>query len=223
MANTKISRVTRSKAQAKAAYDRMSRWYDLMSGSFEGRYRRQGLRMLQPEEGDVILEIGFGTGHSLVELAKAVGTTGKVYGIDLSSGMMKVARTRIERAGLESRVELLCGDATQLPYADSSFDKIFISFTLELFDNPEIPAVLSECRRVLRDEGSIGIVALSKNGGPNISTRIYEWFHKRMPSFVDCRPIYTQTALTDAGFHVIESKELSSLGLRFELVLAGKQ
>jgi demethylmenaquinone methyltransferase/2-methoxy-6-polyprenyl-1,4-benzoquinol methylase len=221
--NTEISRVTRTRAQAKTAYDRMSRWYDLMSGSFEARYRRQGVQMLQPHAGDRILEIGFGTGHSLLELAEAAGDEGRVYGIDLSPGMLDVARKRIAKAGLQSRVEMSCGDATQLPYADASFDKVFISFTLELFDTPDIPKVLAECRRVLRDGGRIAVVALSKNGGSNFSTHIYEWFHKRMPSFVDCRPIYTQAALIDAGFRIIESREQSSLGLHFEMVLAGKQ
>ena len=46
----------------------MSRWYDLLAGGYERRYRDAGVRKLDPQEGEVILEIGFGTGHSILAL-----------------------------------------------------------------------------------------------------------------------------------------------------------
>jgi uncharacterized protein Yka (UPF0111/DUF47 family) len=54
--------------------------------------RKAGLDLLKPNAGESILEIGFGTGHSLVSLAKAVGPKGKVFGIDLSDKMAKLAK-----------------------------------------------------------------------------------------------------------------------------------
>ena len=95
-----------------------------------------------------------GTGHSLAQLADAVGAEGKVFGIDLSEGMRARARERL----------LSCGDATRLSYPDGSIDAVFMSFTLELFDTPEIPQVLAECKRVLRAGGRIGVVAITKEG-----------------------------------------------------------
>lgn len=217
-----VSRVTRSKEQAKSAYDRMSRWYDLLAGGFEGKHRTAGVRKLNPSEGDVVLEVGFGTGHSILALADAVGTSGKVYGIDISQGMFNVTRSRIEKAGLTARVVLECGDAAQLPFDTGFFDSVFMSFTLELFDTPEIPIVLSQCRRVLRSDGRICVVAMSKKGKPNAITRLYEWFHEKLPQYVDCRPIYVQESLQSAGFHIVDATGLALLGLKGEIVLAGK-
>ena len=218
----RISGVARSKQQAKSTYDRISRWYDLLAGGFESRQRDAGVRKLAPNEGDEVLEIGFGTGHSIVALAELVGVSGKVYGIDISEGMLDITRSRVEEAGVTERVVLECGDAMRLPFDADSFDGIFTSFTLELFDTPEIPLVLSECLRTLRRGSRICVVAMSKKGKPNAMTRLYEWLHEKLPQYIDCRPIFVQESLEDAGFRILDVTNVSLLGLRGDLVLAEK-
>src|SRR6187551_2099683 len=79
-----ISRVPRTKAEAKSSYNQMSRWYDMISGSSEKKYRDLGLLKLKAASGEQILEIGYGTGHCILTLAQAVGKEGKVCGIDIS-------------------------------------------------------------------------------------------------------------------------------------------
>jgi ubiquinone/menaquinone biosynthesis C-methylase UbiE len=217
-----VSRVTRTKQQAKDSYDRLSRWYDLLAGDFEGRHRDAGVRKLAPHAGDVVLEIGFGTGHSIVALAELVGETGKVYGIDISEGMRNVTRSRVEQARVAERVILACGDALCSPFDADFFDGIFISFTLELFDTPEIPLVLAECRRTLRAGGRICVVAMTKKGKPSAMTRLYEWAHEKLPQYADCRPIFVRESLEDAGFGVLDVTDLPLFGLRAELALAEK-
>lgn len=216
-----ISRVTRPKTAAKTSYDKMSRWYDMIAGS-EKKYRDIGLQMLNAQPGERLLEIGFGTGHALVALAQAAGAEGHVYGIDISQGMLNVARERVVAQGVEERVTLACGDAARLPYETGFFDAIFMSFTLELFDTPEIPLVLQQCKRVLRSHGRLCVVALSKSKA-GLAVRLYEWAHLLLPNYVDCRPIFVQAALQDAGFHTTDLAQRSMWGLPVEIVLAGSQ
>ena len=215
-----ISRVVRSKDEAKASYNRMSRWYDKLAGSSEKKYRDVGLEKLDAQPGEHILEIGYGTGHCVQVLATAVTSTGHVYGIDISEGMHNITQERVDAAGLSDSVDLRVGDATALPFSPESFDGVFMSFTLELFDTPEIPQLLQQCHTVLRPGGRIAIVSLIKK--PSKAVSIYEWFHEKMPTAVDCRPIYAQTDLTTAGFTIQDVTALSMWGLPVEIILASR-
>ena len=219
---SQISRVIRSKEEAKASYDKMSKWYDILSGCFEKKYRDAGLEKLNAKEGEIVLEIGFGTGHCILALAQSVGNSGKVYGIDISEGMCNITRSRVKKAGLSERVELMCGDAAKLPFEANFFDAIFMSFTLELFDTPEIPIVLHECQRVLRNKGRICVVAMSKKGKTGLMMKLYEWMHEKFPSYVDCRPIFVQKMIEDAGFQLLDVTVISMWKLPIEIVTAKK-
>lgn len=216
-----ISRVTRSKAQAKATYDRLSRWYDKLTGWSEKKAEEIGLKKLDAREGERTLEIGFGTGRCLKVIAESVGLSGELCGIDISEGMGRIARQRLTEAGLADRADLRCGDATQLPFDSNSIDAVLMSFTLELFDTPEIPIVLDECKRVLRQGGRVCVAVLSKKG-ETATTRAYEWLHRKLPNYVDCRPIFAQKALEAAGFQISDSTEMRHWGFLCEIVLAIK-
>ena len=217
-----VSRVTRTKAQAKESYDRMSPFYDYFAGVFEQKYRNMALKRLNITGGETVLEVGFGTGHCLKQMAETVGEGGRVYGIDISSGMLAVSRRRLEKAGLWNRVELTCDDALKMPYADNKFDAVFTSFALELFDVPEIPRVLAEVRRVLKPNGRVGVISMSKADGTSPLLGWYEWFHQILPQYVDCRPIHVEQSIKDAGFGIQYKQRVSLWGLPGEIVIGAK-
>jgi ubiquinone/menaquinone biosynthesis C-methylase UbiE len=218
-----IRRVNRSKEAARVSYNRLSSWYDVIAGSTEKKYRDWGLEKLSAQAGEKILEIGYGTGHCLVSIAKAVGPTGRVVGVDISDGMLAIARERLQKEGLAEHADLQLGDAANLDFLEAgSLDGVFMSFTLELFDNPEIPRVLQECRRLLKTGGRIAVVSMTKTNPPGVAVRIYEWFHEYMPEYVDCRPIFARQALEQNGFVIQDVSTSSMWGLPVEIVLGQK-
>ncbi len=192
--------VSRSHDAVRANYDRLSRWYDLLSGQAERRCLTLCLERLAARPGERVLEIGPGMGHGLVALAKSVGSLGRVYGVDLSAGMLSMARRRLTRAGALDRVALVRGDGASLPLRDGAFDALVMAFTLELFDSLEIPTVLAECRRVLAPGGRLGVVALAHAEHPSLMSRLYAWARRRWPQAIDCRPILLVSCLERAGF-----------------------
>jgi demethylmenaquinone methyltransferase/2-methoxy-6-polyprenyl-1,4-benzoquinol methylase len=217
--NNNILRVYRTKAQAKRNYDKISRYYDCFAGGFESHYRNIGLEQLNIKGGETVLEIGFGTGHCLIQIAKSVGKAGMVYGVEISSGMLEVTKKRLQKAGLLDRVALYCGDATKMPYNEHKFDVVFMSFTLELFDTPEIPVILHEIKRVLKFNGRLGVVSMSREDGTSILFKLYEWTHMKFPNYADCRPIYVEQSLREAGIKIINRRKEKVLGLPLEIVI----
>jgi demethylmenaquinone methyltransferase/2-methoxy-6-polyprenyl-1,4-benzoquinol methylase len=209
---SEMERVTRSKEQARESYNAMSHWYDIFTSS-EKRFTDIGIKMLDTQPNQSVLEIGCGTGYALTKFADK-GT--KVIAIDLSEKMLRAAR----RKNQGKSISLFQADGLFLPFSMDQFDNVFISFTLELFDTPEIPKVLNESHRVLKENGKLVVVSLAKQN--TTAVRIYEWFHRRMPTLVDCRPIYLQPTLKEAGFKIEKSVVKTMWGLPVEVTIVRK-
>jgi demethylmenaquinone methyltransferase/2-methoxy-6-polyprenyl-1,4-benzoquinol methylase len=155
----------------------------------------------------------------MVALAEAVGPCGAIIGIDLSERMLHRSAALLARAESRGATTLVCADAACVPLPAGWADKILMTFTLELFDTPEIPLVLGECLRILRPGGRLAVASLSRPAKPRQSVRIYEWAHRRFPSFATCRPIHVEAALTGAGFTIKEVARVVAV-LPIEIVIA---
>jgi demethylmenaquinone methyltransferase/2-methoxy-6-polyprenyl-1,4-benzoquinol methylase len=195
----------------RAFYDRIAGAYDLLSDASERQARLTGIDALDLKPGELVLELGCGTGNDLLTLASRAGPAGRVFGVDISPGMLDVTRAKLDKNPLSAPVELKEGDARALPYPDRSFDVVYSSFTLELFPADDLPIVLGEVRRVLRHPGRIGIVSMAKvKPGDKASflENTYIWCHRHFPHIVDCRPIDADALLKSNGFKVARKKDL---------------
>jgi len=197
--------------RARELYDFFSAFYGYVAW-LESGSRMKGLDLADVKQGSAVLEVGFGTGNVLLELAKNVGEKGEVCGIDISPKMLENAKRRLERRGLRDKVDLRLGDARKLPYSDDKFDIVFSSYVLDLIDTPEIPLVLSEFKRVLRSGGRLVLVNMSKGGSWYTNMKVYEWIYKASPSCLGgCRPVLIKSYLEELGFQ----------NVRREFMLAG--
>jgi ubiquinone/menaquinone biosynthesis C-methylase UbiE len=216
-----VSRVVRSKKDARAGYDRLSRWYDGLAGS-EGWFTQKTLEMAAVQPGEAVLEIGFGTGRTLLQLARLAGAAGEINGIDLSWGMTSLTRRKLAAEQLSEKVRLNLADGAALPYPARRFDLVFMAFTLELFDTPELPCVLDECWRVLRPNGRVGIVSMAQAKGFSPMVSAYEWFHRKFPAVADCRPIPAVEFVRAAGFEMTAWQVKAMWGLPVEMMIGKK-
>ena len=114
---------------------------------------------LAPPPDGSILEIGCGTARNLVKAA-ALYPGAKLYGIDLSSLMLRSAAGSVARRGLAHRVHLGFGDATSFDprelFSVASFDRIFMSYTLSMM--PDWQGALRHALRMLAPNGSLHVV-----------------------------------------------------------------
>lgn len=97
-------------------YSAGARWYDVLSGErlVYRAGRQTGITLLAPESGEVVIDLGCGTGLNFAPLLAATGPSGIVIGIDRSAEMLAVAQRRIDREGWRDRVRLIRADAAEL-------------------------------------------------------------------------------------------------------------
>ena len=134
----------------KDAYRYIARIYDRLFGNVNKGLSLAGIRIFRPKKEMDILDVGCGTGTHL-ELYGRYGCN--LYGIDRSLSMLDMARARLgDSARLES------GDATSMPYEDRKFDLIISKLSLHEMSPQTRSGVLSEMKRVLRDDGHILLI-----------------------------------------------------------------
>ncbi|WP_042500315.1 class I SAM-dependent methyltransferase [Thermaerobacter marianensis] len=157
-------------------YDRMN----LLMTLGQWRYWQWRLaRRLEelPLEGARALDVACGTGEITAMLARRVGSSGHVTGLDFSPGMLAVARRRLEGSGLSDRVDLVQGDALDLPFPPGQFDLVTMGFALR--NVADLDRALQEMARVTRPGGRVLILELSHSPwawvrGP------FRWYFERV-------------------------------------------
>jgi len=113
-------------------------------------FRSEVLSLMRPRPGDKILDLGTGPGEPALTLAQAVGSQGRVTGIDLSEKMIRIAQEVAKARGIQN-VDFRVMDCSKLAFEDSVFDAAICCFGFQIFTNPELAA--QQAYRVLRPGG----------------------------------------------------------------------
>lgn len=101
-----------------------------------------------------VLEVGPGPGTFTVEAARRVGASGKLFALDIQPAILTRLLDRLERQGVTNVVPEVAS-AEHLPFADSSFDRLFLVTVLAEF--PDKVRALREFARVLKDDGVLAV------------------------------------------------------------------
>lgn len=150
------------KEQVEQMFDNISEKYDLLnrilSMGIDVSWRKKVVKSVQKENPSTILDIATGTGDLAIAMARA--TPAKITGFDLSAGMLEVGKKKVAEENLGDRIEMIQGDAENMPFADDSFDVITVAFGVRNFENLE--KGLNEIYRVLKPSGKFIILEFSQ-------------------------------------------------------------
>ena len=154
-------------------FDQVGKNYDItntvLSFGQDRYWRKRTRRRLDLKPGDVVLDLAAGTGVSTEEFAKSGAYC---VACDFSRGMLQ--------AGLSRGLPLICGDGTQLPFADNTFDAVTINYGLR--NIVDYRAGLREMARVTKPGGTLVIGEFSTPVLPLFSTVYKEYLMRALPS-----------------------------------------
>ena len=139
-----------------------------------------------------VLEIGFGGGSALSNLAGFV-STGEVSGIDFSPEMVRRAERRFRRQIAEGRMRVQLGDVSRLPFPDAAFDRVFTVNTIYFW--PDAMQGLEEIRRVLKGDCLAAVSIRSREKMEKVAVSRY--------GFRLFSPQELADLMRQAGFHDI--------------------
>lgn len=150
-------------------FDAIAERYDLlnrlMSLGVDQSWRRQTVLALDLRQGARVLDLATGTGDLALMIAlEDPGVS--VVGLDPSERMLAIGRGKVHRACLTDRVELVAGDAQELPFDSDHFDGVSIAFGIR--NVPDRGRALAEMARVTRPAGRVAVLELSEPDGSGL-------------------------------------------------------
>lgn len=162
------------KKQVADMFNNVAGTYDFLNHFFsmgiDKLWRKKLVRMMGEFHPQSILDVATGTGD--LAIAETKLNPNKIIGIDISEKMLEVGKTKIKQY---PNIEFKQADSEHIPFEDNSFDAVSVSFGVRNFEN--VPAGLSEMRRVLNDNGRVYILEFSKPRN---------WFIKKLYYFYFC-------------------------------------
>ncbi len=144
-------------------FDPIARTYDLadrfLSVGFDERWRRETVRLLGLERGDLVLDVCGGTGGLAKLAAQRVCPGGRVVVCDFNRPMMEAGRETLPPDGMREAISFVQGDGEELCFPDATFDAVTMGFGLRNLAHPE--KGLDESFRVLAPGGRLAVLEFS--------------------------------------------------------------
>ena len=170
-------------ADVERMFDRIAGPYDLMNrlmtAGLDRRWRAIAARESGVGRGASVLDACCGTGDLALELARLVGRSGQVTGLDFSAEMLQ--RAERKSAGQDAAtVQWVRGDATAMPFGDDSFAAATIAFGLRNLPDPE--AGLRELARVVRPGGRVVCLEITRPEHGALKGFYSLWFDRGIPA-----------------------------------------
>lgn len=165
---------------------------------------RRSLELLRIGPGSSVLDVGCGTGVLLPALAELVGSGGRVVGLDYSPDLLVKARERVRDAGCEAVVELVEGNAVDLPFEGGAFDAAHVERVL--IHVPDADAAIREMRRVVRPGGWV-VAAEPDNAGVRVD-------HPPDPEGMALLTAFEMNQMTNPAMGLELNRRFAMAGLR---------
>nr|WP_241491415.1 bifunctional demethylmenaquinone methyltransferase/2-methoxy-6-polyprenyl-1,4-benzoquinol methylase UbiE [Lacinutrix mariniflava] len=148
--------------------EQVTKMFDTISGEYDGlnrvisfgidiKWRKKVVEIIKATNPEIVLDIATGTGDLAINLAETSAT--KIVGLDISSGMLEVGKTKIAAKNLDTKIEMIIGDSENMPFQDNTFDAITVAFGVRNFETLE--KGLKDILRVLKPGGTFVILETS--------------------------------------------------------------
>ena len=181
----------------RVLYNSLAPAYDALDWLTLGAWWRLASRALDyVPAGQRVLEIGFGPGKLHVHLARR---SSLYAGVDLAPGTCRIARHKLQRAGLKSGITR--GSVFALPYPANAFDTVVSTFAFSGF--PDSSDALREMARVLRASGRVVLVDIGLPRDHNRVGVLWARLWERMGDYLYDQPVL----MAQAGLNVITFQE----------------
>jgi demethylmenaquinone methyltransferase/2-methoxy-6-polyprenyl-1,4-benzoquinol methylase len=160
-------------------FDAIAGRYDLLnhllSAGLDRRWRKRAIAALNLTGTETVLDICTGTADLALAARECPKSAHRVLGVDFAGAMLQIGKEKVRRAGLDSSIALVRGDATRLPVRDAAVHAVTIAFGIRNVDQPA--AACAEMARVLHPGGRLVILEFSTPRAP-ILRRFYLWYFR---------------------------------------------
>jgi demethylmenaquinone methyltransferase/2-methoxy-6-polyprenyl-1,4-benzoquinol methylase len=217
----------KSPAKIAGMFDAIAGRYDLLntvlSGGIDRYWRRCAINSLQLTGRERLLDVCTGTADVAIGSARRADGAARVVGVDFSGAMLTHGLVKVREASLDARIQLIRGDAMNLPVGDQSVHAATIAFGIRNVVRPEVAC--RELVRVLRPGGRVAILEFGTPSSPLFGP-VYQWYSRNilprigravsrhdaaytyLPESIGAFPYGDEFAriLTAAGFSQVEAR-----------------